>query len=155
MLGISKPHFLPLIREGKIRTIRIGNHIDPHCPIIILCDQDNEDCVALKQRVLKLCRKTGQQSRCIVRIACRELESWYLAQLDIVAAHFGVPELSNNQKRYSYPDNIANPSKELERLTKQQYQKVKGSRIMGQHLNPDVERSASFKHFIGALRKIS
>ena len=24
MLGISKPHFLPLIKEGKIRTIQIG-----------------------------------------------------------------------------------------------------------------------------------
>ena len=27
MLGISKPHFLPLIRESKIRTIRIGKRV--------------------------------------------------------------------------------------------------------------------------------
>ena len=27
MLGISKPHFLPLIKEGKIRTIKIGRRI--------------------------------------------------------------------------------------------------------------------------------
>jgi len=27
MLGISKPHFLPLIKEGKIRTIRIGKRV--------------------------------------------------------------------------------------------------------------------------------
>ena len=27
MLGISKPHFLPLVKEGKIRTIRIGRRI--------------------------------------------------------------------------------------------------------------------------------
>ena len=27
MLGISKPHFLPLINEGKIRTVRIGRRI--------------------------------------------------------------------------------------------------------------------------------
>jgi excisionase family DNA binding protein len=27
MLGISKPHFLPLIKEGKIRTIRIGRRV--------------------------------------------------------------------------------------------------------------------------------
>jgi len=27
MLGISKPHFLPLIKEGKIRTVKIGRRI--------------------------------------------------------------------------------------------------------------------------------
>ena len=27
MLGISKPHFLPLIKEGKIRTIKVGRRI--------------------------------------------------------------------------------------------------------------------------------
>jgi excisionase family DNA binding protein len=27
VLGISKPHFLPLIKEGKIRTIKIGRRI--------------------------------------------------------------------------------------------------------------------------------
>jgi excisionase family DNA binding protein len=27
MLGISKPHFYPLIREGKVRTVSIGKRI--------------------------------------------------------------------------------------------------------------------------------
>jgi len=27
MLGISKPHFLPLVKEGKIRTVQIGRRI--------------------------------------------------------------------------------------------------------------------------------
>jgi excisionase family DNA binding protein len=27
MLSISKPHFLPLIKEGKIRTVQIGRRI--------------------------------------------------------------------------------------------------------------------------------
>ena len=27
MLGISKPHFLPLIKEGTIRTVKIGRRI--------------------------------------------------------------------------------------------------------------------------------
>ena len=133
----------------------IRNHIDIQCPIIILCDQDDKDCVALNEQILGLCKKTGQQSRCVVRIACRELESWYLAQLDVVANHFGVPELSKRQNRYLHPDSINKPSKELERLTRQQYQKVKGSRIMGQYLDPNVERSASFKHFIHTLKRIS
>jgi len=135
------------------KTIR--NHTDTRCPVIILCDQDDKDCVEFKKRLLDLCKKTGQQTRCIVRIACHELESWYLAQLDVVANHFGVPELSRRQNKFSNPDGINKPSKELARLTRQQYQKIKGSRIMGQFLDPDVERSNSFKHFIHTLKKIS
>ena len=27
MLGISKPHFLPLIKDGKIRTVTVGRRI--------------------------------------------------------------------------------------------------------------------------------
>jgi hypothetical protein len=27
MLGISKPHFYPLIREGKVRTVNIGKRV--------------------------------------------------------------------------------------------------------------------------------
>jgi excisionase family DNA binding protein len=27
MLGISRPHFYPLIKEGKIRTIKIGRRV--------------------------------------------------------------------------------------------------------------------------------
>ena len=27
MLGISKPHFLPLVKEGNIRTVKIGRRI--------------------------------------------------------------------------------------------------------------------------------
>ena len=27
MLSISKPHFLPLVKEGKIRTVKIGRRI--------------------------------------------------------------------------------------------------------------------------------
>ena len=27
MLGISKPHFYPLVKEGKVRTVQIGRRI--------------------------------------------------------------------------------------------------------------------------------
>jgi len=27
MLGISKPHFLPLVKEGTIRTVKIGRRV--------------------------------------------------------------------------------------------------------------------------------
>jgi excisionase family DNA binding protein len=27
MLGISRPHFLPLVKDGKIRTVKIGRRV--------------------------------------------------------------------------------------------------------------------------------
>ncbi|GHT11510.1 hypothetical protein FACS1894170_05190 [Planctomycetales bacterium] len=123
--------------------------------IIILCDQDNDDCMQLKNKMIGLCRKAGFQSKCIVRILCHELESWYLAQLDVVANRFGVTELAKRQDHYMNPDSIKDPCKELKRMTKENYQKVKGSRIMGQFINPDVTRSTSFKHFVAVLKRIA
>ena len=135
------------------KTIR--NHEDSSCPIVILCDQDEKDCVELKKIILGLCKKSGQYSRCAVRIACHELESWYLAQLDVVAQHFGVPELVRRQKNYQNPDNIGKPSEVMSRITKGNYQKIKGSRIMGEHLDSCVSRSRSFKCFVDTLKRFS
>jgi hypothetical protein len=122
----------------------------PDSNFVILCDRDEDDCVVLKKRIHDLCK----QSRCTVRIACNELESWYLAQLDIVAGHFNVPDLAKYQERYKNPDNIINPDKILKRITNNHYQKVRGSKVMGQYLNPDVTRSVSFKHFVNTLKRL-
>jgi len=136
------------------KTIR--NHTDEDCHFVIVCDQDADDCVKLKQKISESCQKTGRKARCHIRIACRELESWYLAQLDVVSRHFGVPEVVNLQdKKYRYPDHIDKPSEELKRITKGNYQKVKGSRKMGEYLNLSVDRSTSFRNFVEVLKKLA
>ena len=136
------------------KTIR--NHTDKDCHFVIVCDKDLDDCVELKKRINESCQKTNRKSMCHIRIACHELESWYLAQLDVVSQHFGVPEIVNLQNtKYRYPDRIEKPSKELGRLTKGNYQKVKGSRIMGEYLNLTVDRSTSFKNFVDVIKKLA
>ena len=146
----GKPDLLSRLEK----TIR--NHTDEDCHFVIVCDQDADDCVKLKQKISESCQKTGRKAMCHIRIACHELESWYLAQLDVVSQHFGVPEVVNLQNtKYRYPDNIEKPSKELERITKRNYQKVKGSRKMGEYLNLTVDRSTSFRHFIEVLKRLA
>ncbi|MDR1290660.1 MAG: DUF4276 family protein [Planctomycetaceae bacterium] len=145
--------------KGKNNLIQrlektIQNHVDNNCPIVILCDQDDDCCVELRDKILNLCKKTHRGSSCVVRIACHEMESWFLAQLDIVAGHFGVPELAKHQKRYEKPDTVKNPSDVLKRITNGNYQKVKGSRIMGEYLDPNITRSVSFKRFVETLRHL-
>ncbi len=143
----GKPELLKRLEK----TIR--NHPDADCRFVVVCDQDGDDCVTLKTRILALCGNTGHVDRCVACIACRELESWYLAQLNVVGAHFGCSTLGSRQNTYASPDTIPKPSKVLERLTGRQYQKVKGSRIMGQYLNPAETRSASFTHLVSVLKR--
>ncbi len=132
----------------------VRNHDDSECHFLILCDRDQDDCRKLKKHIDTLCHQTGKHHKCKIRIACYELESWYLAQLDVVASHFGVPELVRQQNRYANSDNVDKPSKILERITRKNYQKIKGSRIMGRYLEKDVPRSTSFRHFINAITSI-
>ena len=145
----GKPDLLSRLEK----TMR--NHPDKGCHFVIVCDQDADDCIELKQKISESCQKAGRKTMCHIRIVCRELESWYLAQLDVVSQHFGVPEVVNHQNKYRYPDHIEKPSKILERITKGNYQKVKGSRIMGEYLNPTVDRSISFKNFLEVLKKLT
>jgi hypothetical protein len=43
---------------------------------------------------------------------------------------------------------------ELKTLTKNRYQKVAGSRVIGMHLNLDNQRSPSFRHLVTAIRRM-
>jgi len=145
----GKPDLLSRLEK----TIR--NHPDRNCHFVIVCDQDLDDCIELKQRMSDICKKTGKKPMCHIRIACHELESWYLAQLDVVSRHFGVPEIVNLQNKYRNPDSFPKPSNELERITKRNYQKVKGSRVMGEYLDLNVDRSTSFRNFVEVLNKLT
>ena len=45
-------------------------------------------------------------------------------------------------------------SKELKALTKGRYEKVSGSRAIGQHLSLDNERSGSYRNLLTAIRRM-
>ncbi len=60
--------------------------------------------------------------------------------------------LARLQKNYQNPDAVGSPSHKLEELTKGKYSKTAGSRAIGPHLDPNCERSVSFRHFVSAVR---
>jgi predicted ATP-binding protein involved in virulence len=92
----------------------------------------------------------------VVRIACRELESWYLGDLAAVERALKVKNLALHAQKAKYriPDKIGNPSSELRSLTKGAYQKINGSRSIGKEMNPDNNTSYSFKEFIKGVRRL-
>ncbi|MCK5720070.1 MAG: DUF4276 family protein [Thiomargarita sp.] len=141
------------LEKNIVRKIR--GYCKPNSYFIVLWDQDSGDCVKVKEKLVQLCKQAGRIDS-LVRIACRELESWYLADLNAVEQGLEISGLSKlqNKKKYRSPDYLESPSKELEHLTKGQYQKVSGSRKIGIYLNPNNRRSNSFRIFIEGIKAI-
>ncbi len=59
---------------------KLRGYINPEAAFIILRDQDTADCKQVKAKLQQKCIEANKP-RAVVRIACRELESWYLADL--------------------------------------------------------------------------
>nr|VFK59599.1 MAG: protein of unknown function (DUF4276) [Candidatus Kentron sp. TUN] len=136
---------------------KLKGWINTNARFIVLRDQDKGDCVETKNRLFGICQKAGKnKNETLIRIACHELESWYLGDLDAVEKGLGIKGITKNQdtKKYRSPDRLTNPSQELKRLTKQAYQKVSGSRDIGPFLSLRDNRSHSFKMFISGIRRL-
>ena len=168
MLKGLLPHLLPehirpryIIFNGKgdlIKNLchRLKEWCLPDSGFIILVDQDKNDCKKLKKNLQKLCTQIRPQRPFIIRLACRELESWYFGDLSSTADALGIPRLTEltNKKAYRNPDAIKYPAKELSNITKGRYQKISGSRAMGKYLKIDENRSRSFRVFIKGIQKL-
>ena len=127
----------------------------PDCMFIVMRDQDSGDCRIIKSKLINLCQQAGHR-HAIVRIACRELESFYLGDLAAVEKGLGLLHLSakQNSRKFRAPDSLGNPSEELFRLTGNIYQKVNGSRAIAPYMNLKGNRSHSFSILVSSIRRI-
>lgn len=143
------------LEKQMVRKMR--SYINPRARFIVMRDQDaTPDCRVVKAALLTRCAEAGRQGVALVRIACRELESFYLADLVAVEAGLGIKGIAKQQgtKKFKNPDSLQKPSKELLTLTKHRYEKVGGSRVIGQHLDAGNERSISFKNLIAGIKRM-
>lgn len=134
---------------------RMKGYLVPNAQFVVLRDQDSEDCLEIKNTLKSKCAE-GNHPESLVRIACRELESWYLA--DLRAVEIGLSTLGlqslQEKKRFRNPDFISSPARELIRVAPS-YQKIGGSRLIGPHLDIENTRSTSFRHFIDGIRRLA
>lgn len=128
----------------------------PDSVFVVMRDQDSSDCHVVKQRLVELCTQ-ATKGEALVRVACHELESFYLGDLAAVEKGLNLNGLSNkrNNRKYKNPDHLGNPSEELVKITKGQYQKVSGSRAIGPHLDLVNNRSHSFNVLLTGIRKLA
>lgn len=150
--------FLCVCHDGKNdleksipRKLRAWDY--PDDIFVIVRDSDGADCIALKKKLVGLCQHE-KRKKFLVRIACQELESWYLGDLSAIDRAYGVC-LSKKQAKnpYRIPDKIGNPSREVKALVKE-FKKLDGARRMGALLHPDKNLSQSFRVFASGMEKL-
>jgi hypothetical protein len=155
----SDINFLCIPHEGKQdleksipRKLRAWQK--PNTVFIIVRDKDKADCIELKQRLVQLCSDAGRADS-LVRIACHELESWFLGDLAAVEQAFSIENLSVKQKtkKYRDPDKLANASEELAKLVKG-YRKVSGAEKIATHMIINKNYSHSFNCFISGINRL-
>lgn len=134
---------------------RLRGWRNPHARFLVMRDQDSGDCHQIKRKLKSICEQAGRPD-VLVRIACRELESFYLGDLNAVANTIGPPNLARQQNnaRYRNPDRLSNAAQELKRIAKA-YHKLSGSRAIGLTLSLEQNRSESFNQLISGIRKLA
>lgn len=127
----------------------------PGARFVVVRDQDADDCLELKAHLVALCSQAGRPDA-LVRIACHELEAWFLGDLAAVGLAFDLPALVKLQRKAKYrdPDQLTNAAEELKKLVSG-YQKLLGSRAVSAHLNTSTNRSNSFNVFIKGVRRLA
>ena len=109
----------------KQMTRRLKGWGVPNSVFLVMRDQDSGDCVNIKNNLAEKVAGSNKQDDIIIRIACHELESFYLGDLSAVEQGLGIEGISRlqNNKKYRSPDSLDNAFGELERLSKKRYQK--------------------------------
>ncbi|WP_425059916.1 DUF4276 family protein [Sporomusa carbonis] len=142
------------IWTGSIAT-KLRAWREPGVRFIIVRDNDNAVCPAIKDRIYQACCDAGRPDT-VVRLACQELESWYIGDLSALAKAYGVNgvDTPGNRKRYANPDGWQKPSVEVQRLIPA-FQKLDGARRIAPHLLPGNNASHSFRIFLAGISRVA
>lgn len=124
---------------------------------IILQDQDSNNCVALKNDIDAICRKSLGMAPVpyLVRIVCHELEAWYLGDMEAiehVSAKFKKGQYEN-RALFRNPDSCVNPKSELKKMIGD-YQQIEMAKNIGPEMNIANNKSNSFNCFISGIQRL-
>jgi hypothetical protein len=136
--------------------------------IIVLIDQDGENCLTLKQKLEKIAHDQGLITRSnpkpngkfqvINRLAIEELEAWFFG--DVTALNMAYKRVSSSldrRTRFRNPDAIHNTAEALERVLNASgyyrggMPKIEVARRITEYMDPNRNTSKSFRVFRDAL----
>jgi len=140
--------------------------------IVVVVDQDDDNCHELKDRLERIARDAGMKTRTstggkpyaiVNRLAIEELESWYFGDWNAVRkAYPRVPATIPAKAAFRDPDSIKGGTREaFERvLRKAGYfkgglRKIEAACAVAQHFAPDQNTSRSFQVFREVIREMA
>lgn len=123
-----------------------------HEPIgfIIMQDQDSNDCRKLKQELSDLC-STCNNIPVLIRIVCRELESWYLGDMNAIQQAYPSfkAKAYSGKSKFRKPD-VCNAKDELKKILPN-YQETSAARTIAPHIRIENNHSESLHQFVTGL----
>lgn len=141
------------LKKSLIRKVKAFQNYPHPVKLLIIHDQDSNDCKLLKADLVSICSSISNLEF-LVRIACKELENWYLGDLYSIERIYPDSRASrlSNKSKFKRPDSL-NGTEELENLSKK-FSKSHASREIGKIICLEDNRSVSFNHFVSGVSKI-
>lgn len=121
--------------------------------LIVIHDQDSADCLEIKARIQKIISKNAPHLPHLIRIACRELENWYIGDLDSVEQIYPASKSAKLSKKAKFrnPD-LLTGSDELKKMASE-FSKISCARNIAPILDVDGNTSVSFGHLVSGIRR--
>lgn len=122
--------------------------------VLVVHDQDSNDCILLKTKLLEMIDAVGLDIRHLVRIACRELENWYLGDLNSVEQIYPESKATKfaAKAKFRNPDKLQG-SDEMKRFS-EAFTKINCARTIAPLLSIEKNKSVSFNHFVSGLQRL-
>lgn len=121
---------------------------------VIVQDRDSNDCHVLKRELVQMCEANiSVNIKYLIRIVCRELESWYIGDVNALHSVFPQFKVENiRSAKFRDPDHCVNPKNELKKIVGE-YPQIAIARKIGQYMHVGENRSESFKQFVSGVMR--
>lgn len=139
------------LRKSIPKKIRTFSNFYRPSKVIIIQDQDSTDCKELKKNIIDLCRANGD-CPILVRIPCRELENWYLGDMDAIEKVYPNFRARSHKYRAKYRnvDNL-HGAYELEKSI-HNFQKGFASKNIPKYMDIETNKSVSFNQLMTGIQ---
>jgi len=160
-----------LLKNLPKRLKGYSNFLPPDWRIVVMIDENREDCISLKENLDKAAEDVGftvksrahiSKFQVLNRLVVEELEAWFFGDVEAIhLAYKKVPSTLGTKSAYRDPDAIKGGTweameRELQRAGyfKSGLAKIKAAREISANMVPSRNRSRSFQVFQSGLLDI-
>ncbi len=145
------------LKKSIPRKFQAFSELPFNTGIIVVQDQDANDCRQLKQELSELCNQSNTKPCPFrVRIVCHELESWYFGDpkaIETVFPHLFKVSKYKNKDLCKHPDSIITPKNRLKRIVRE-YSQIDTAKKIAAQMDVNANKSESFNQFKNGITSL-